>query len=116
MADDIETKAAAIGREHGKNAAGWTYDGNTAGSWYSWMLKGIENGDPEVLDSLRTPDLSGEYADDYTPARLAKDLEISEESDPDGLALNDACDAYQDAASEAFWGEIERVCREHVSN
>ena len=55
-----------IGREgyrNGRSAATWI-DGDPKN--LQRILKGIEDGDPEVLDSLPSPDFSGEWADSPT--------------------------------------------------
>lgn len=100
--------AAKIGREHGKSAASWVFDGNTTAETYRWYVRGIDEGDPEVLDSLREPSLSGEFAGDYSEQDLARDLELDDDE------LDDAANAYNEAASEAFWHEVERAARYHL--
>src|ERR1019366_10814787 len=110
MQDQTIDQASKIGAEHGRNAASWVFDGNTSDETYRRVLAGIGDGDPRIMDSYRTPDLSGEYAGDYTDSDLAADLGISQGSDE----MDDAATAYNDAASEGFWSEVERVAREHV--
>jgi hypothetical protein len=102
--ESLFNKAKAIGAEHGKNAATWRFDGNTGQAEYLFVLKGIEEGDPLVMD---TSFLSGEWAGTYDMAELANDLGVSQDS-PDFDAL---CIAYQDAASDGYWDEVERVAR-----
>src|SRR5262245_12356114 len=53
------------GHDDGWNAAGWLVDGNTDDPEVVLLgyLRGIEDGDPEILDKLPTPNLSGEWAD-----------------------------------------------------
>ena len=112
MTDDSMALADQIGASHGKNAAGWVFDGNTTDETYARYLKGIEDGDPMVLDSLREPSLSGEYADDYTSSDLLSDLGVEDE---DTEYQDELCTAYEDAARAAFWDEVERVARQHVT-
>lgn len=107
---DILRQARKDGKRTGEAAASWVFDGNTPQETYQRVLKGLDDGDPAVYDSLRTPNLSGEYADDPTPRTLAEDYDITEERDPDGFLLDKVCTAWEDAASQAFWREIERVC------
>jgi hypothetical protein len=111
---NLTERAAGIGREHGRSAANWVFDGNTSRETYCRVLKGIEDIDPEVMDAYRVPDLSGEWEGNYTDPDLARDLEL----DTDDLAydeiLADAASTYLDAASEAFWAEVERIARQHV--
>jgi hypothetical protein len=66
------SKASELGQEHGEAAASSLFNGNTDTTAYAAVLAGIEDGDPEVLDALPHADLSGEYADGMTPARLAE--------------------------------------------
>ena len=109
FSDDSYIKAAeAIGTDHGKIAASWVFDGNTTRESYARYLKGIENGDPETMDSLCEPSLSGEYADDYDEQMLAVDLDLGME---DIETLEECAEAYNRAAASAFWLEVERMAR-----
>ena len=114
MYEELRSRAEMIGQRHGKNAAGWTYDGNTPDTWYAWMLKGIDVGDPMVLESVREPSLSGEYGDDYSDADLFEEVEATElECDE---AQDEIADAYITAARMAFWDAIETACRRHLES
>lgn len=99
--------ATRLGRDAGKNAASWVFDGNTEEATYRRVLKGIREGDPEVMDAYREPDLSGEF-DGLTPSGLVSQTGLPE-GDP-GEAEADICSAWEGAARDAFWGELERVC------
>ncbi len=109
MADTV-TLAAKLGTEAGIAAASWAFDRNTAEQTYRTVLRGLEECDPLIMDAYREPSLSGEYADDYDERDLARDLGIEPYTEESG----DACDAWQEAASAAFWGELERIARVHV--
>lgn len=108
--EDAIAAARKIGEQNGKNAASWVFDGNTSIETYQTVLSGINEGDPQVYDMFREPDLSGEYADDYSIQTLGDDigidlnLTITEDIDKIG-------DAYTEAARIAFWDEIERIAR-----
>lgn len=115
---DLEAEAATLGKEAGENAAAWwqqnAIGGRATGDTLETarrVLQGLEDGDPETLDALPFPNLSGEWADDPTPATLYAELGITAEDDTDDMAL---CDAWQDAASSAVQSEVERLCREHL--
>lgn len=111
MRDQPTDRAAAIGRTNGTAAAQSAFDGNTSGETYRRVLKGIEDGDPEILDAYHTPDLSGDYTE--------RDLIADRGLDPVEAPIADvsaACDAYLDAADEAFWSEIERIARDHAES
>jgi len=99
--------ARAIGKEHGKNAGSWVIDGNTTEETARHIVQGIEDGDPEVLDSLPAPDLGGQWADSYTERDLFEELEIS----PDDPEADDAVMAYLDGFSEAVVDEVESSAR-----
>jgi hypothetical protein len=105
---DILRAAKRDGKAAGLARASWCFDGNTTDETYRAFLKGFLDGDPAVMDQFNPPNLSGEYADDPTPHTLAEDYGTSAE-DLDGV-----CQAWEDAASEAFWGELERVARYHL--
>ena len=112
---DILRAARRDGKTAGINAASWVFDGNTTDETYLAFLKGIDDGDPAILDSVTTPNLSGEWAGDPTPGSLADAYGLTPNNDPDGERLMAACYAWEAAASDAFWAEIERVARRHVA-
>lgn len=93
--------AALKGYEHGKNAAGWLFDGNTPTSYYAAFAKGLDDGDPEWVDKVPQPDLSGQNADTYS----SRDLE-REFPDEDGEEL---CRAYEEGWDAGTMDEINRV-------
>lgn len=98
--------ARKLGAEAGEAAATWVFDGNTSIDTYRQWRKGIEDGDPEIMDNYPTP-LSGEYADDMTPVRLMITLGTADDATDDEQA--ELCDAYEDAHQSAYWAEVERV-------
>ena len=105
---EIAAKVTEIATQHGMSAASWVFDGNTDRATYERMLRGIDEGDPEILDSVREPSLAGEYGDDWTERDLACYLDI----DPDDSELSDqAASAYEDEVRSVFWAEVERVAR-----
>jgi hypothetical protein len=115
----IETsirRAEKLGKRHGRNAAEWitqdAWGGRcTRGSVDNAraFLAGYDDGDPLVMDAYRAPDLSGEFADDMTEARLMDHCFDDEADYADAAdAHDDICLAYTDAASEAFWDELQR--------
>lgn len=107
----IEAEAREAGAAHGRAAASWYFDGNTPLDVYRHVLEGIEDGDPEVMNELPSSPLSGEWADDPTPASVLEDLDVDE----DDSYADDYLRAYEEAFSEASMHEIERVAREHVA-
>jgi hypothetical protein len=109
MRDNLTYYAADIGRSHGTTAAQWAFDGNTDDETYRRVLAGIEDGDPEILDAYRVPDLSG----DYTVDDLVRELGLGGAADGHDADLGTVCGAYRQAAGDAFWREAERIAREH---
>ena len=108
-----EYRVWKIARDNGKAAASWVFDGNTPRETYAAVLRGIENDDPEVMDAYRTPDFSGEYADDYSEDDLMRDADWVPN---DGTDLRDALTSqYLQEVSDAFWGEIERTARANLA-
>jgi hypothetical protein len=107
-AASIASDAENLGRDAGRAAASWMFDGNTPEETYCTVLRGIEDGDPAILDTDPAPFLPG---DTYTDAGLPRDLSLDDE---DQLPP-DAVTAYLDAAAESFWHETERIAREHLT-
>jgi hypothetical protein len=71
---------------------------------YRAVLRGVEDGDPAILDAHPAPGLSADGG--YTEADLVGDLGLDGE---DQLPPDDAVTAYLDAADRAFWHETERI-------
>jgi hypothetical protein len=120
--DTAKSRAEEIGAEHGRNAAAWfeqeTIGGRVSGTAEALdtarrILRGIADGDPEILDALPGPDLSGQWADGYLPRDLARDCGLEdEESDPEGdEILAELCDAYEDAFRTAVTDHVTDACR-----
>lgn len=112
--------AADLGATDGRAAAGWYFDGNTSPDAYTAVLAGIEDGDPAVLDTFPSADLSGQWADSLTGPALVRDalqsagidLDSDDAVTDDSVAWdNDICDAYESAFSTAVEDEIGRVAR-----
>ena len=104
----LVAKAEELGREAGKTAAGQVFDGNTPEEEYQRVLRGIEDGDPAVLDATEPPAIGP--AAGYTQDDLARDLGI----EPADRGLPRAVSAYADAFTDAFWQETERAARDHA--
>jgi hypothetical protein len=85
------SQSEIIGRrgfDDGSNAATWIIDGNTSHPLdvLDRLVDGMNNGDPEIMDSLPQPRLGGEYADDPTWADILKEeLELSSDDATDSL-------------------------------
>lgn len=94
--------AEALGTKHGTNAGTW-YETDDPDA----VLVGIADGDPEILDTLPRADFSGQWADGYSPERLASDLGIS----PEPEELDILVDIYSDAFDSAAEAEVVRHLR-----
>jgi hypothetical protein len=86
----LVAKAEELGRDAGKAAASWVFDGNTPREEYQRVLRGIEEGDPAVLDATEPPAIGP--AAGYDPGDLARDLSI----EPADRGLPRAASAYAD--------------------
>ena len=66
-------EASKLGRDAGQAGGSWAADGNTKQQHITNVLRMLDDGDPEAYDYLPpTPNLSGEWADDPTPAKLLR--------------------------------------------
>lgn len=110
----FEILAERKGREAGEAAASWAIepDRMTRGQMLA-TLRGIQAGDPAVLDNFCEPSLSGELRGDPTPASLAEELGVDpeNESHPDVGML---CEAWEEGMREAFWSAIEKTLMFHL--
>lgn len=105
----LTTSASGIGSAHGQTAASWVDIDDAATA--RRLLAGLEENDPEILDSLPAPP-TGEYADDYSPCQLFRDLDVPGDAETDDMEL---WHAYADAFHSAVCDAIEQRCREMPS-
>lgn len=114
--------AERLGREDGDGAGSWVIDVNAQTAEH--ILRGLEDGDPEVLDALPSSPLSGEWADNLTPDELVQaclwacGMEELEElayhaMDPERVEA-EICDAYEDAWYQAMQRRVESDARHQV--
>ena len=114
LVDQAIAKAEKLGKEHGENAAQWVIQDSWGGRVSSpqdreaakAFLDGAEAGDPAILDSFNPPNLSGEWADSMTPAKLIEEVTEGEimvtEEEADAI-----CEAYETSAADGFCQELE---------
>ena len=107
IAEHYEQAAEIAGAEAGRAAGTWVIDGTTTEETARRILRGIDDGDPEILDMQPAP-LSGEYAGES----------VSELSERFGIPLDDdfVATAFETAYSEAYWAEVERAARYQVED
>lgn len=101
-------RARSDGYARGYDAGSWVTDGNTPKHTARWLLDGIADGNPAVIDQLPTCPLSGEWADDPLPGDLLYDWDVSEDDD----AADDLLRAYEsgfDAGVEAIVSRSARL-------
>jgi hypothetical protein len=101
----LVAKAEELGCAAGKTAAGWVFDGNTPEEAYRRVVRGIDEGDPAVLDAIEPPAIGPGAG--YDQDDLARDLGV----EPGDRALPRARSAYAGAFTSAFWQEVERTAR-----
>jgi hypothetical protein len=77
-----------LGRSAGRRAASWVFDGNTTERTYAAVLRGIEDGDPVILDryALRLPA-------------------------PEGITDESERQAWEEAAQQGYWDAVEDEAR-----
>lgn len=108
-------RACDLGRDAGKAAASWIFDGNTSPETYRQVLIMIEDGDPLLYSQILEPRwLGGIWAGDPTPTSLARELGLDDLLDLH--LLDEACTEYETAASDAFWHEVEAFARRMVED
>jgi hypothetical protein len=96
-----------MGRERGANAGEWYFDGNSDDATYAATLRGIEDGDPAILDTF--PSFTfGEWAGDSC-AEIFPDWDTMDD-DRREEATNGYCDGYSDGAADM----IEATARQHT--
>jgi hypothetical protein len=109
--DRIIDFARRLGVSAGKAAGSWVIDGNTSSSAAARILKGYDEGDPEILDMQPSP-LSGEWADGLTVDDVL--IEIALYADAGRIIedeRDDAIDVWLDGFSEGYWDEVIRAAR-----
>lgn len=116
--DECKRTAVQLGSEAGQAAASWVFDGNTDDARYAAVLQAIKDCDGAVLDEIRTPNLSGEWADEMDAFRLGEMCRLTDAvpADSDGYseALQELCDMWENAAAFAMQAELERQCLAHL--
>lgn len=113
--DEYATEAHALGMDAGKNAASWFVGSSADQETYEAILKGLDDGDPEVLN-MAPAWLSGEWADEPVPMDIVEVVGYAPSTPyvADDATVQDILDAYESGADEAFWNEVARVCAYHL--
>lgn len=105
------TAMSKRGFNDGENAASWLIDGNTVAPYAALtrLIQGMEDGDPEIMDSLPHPRVGGEFADDPTWEQICQD-EVEHYGD-DGESELFA--VYTEAFHEGVEAQIRKMHREY---
>jgi hypothetical protein len=118
----LTEQARKLGYAAGSNCAEWVAQDSFGGRVTSGenesaqsILDAIAEGDPAFWDSVRLPDLSGEYAGDPTPQSLAEDLGIDSDADGAEWGIDEACTAYEEGVAEGFQDRITELAKEQLS-
>jgi len=114
MSEDAKSKATRLGREQGSNAAEWAMapDRMTKGQMLR-TLRGIEAGDPQIMDNFREPSLSGEWVDNMTPSKLMAEIGL-EGDNGQAVDTDEICEVWEEAARDAFWNKIQEILKLHI--
>jgi hypothetical protein len=116
-------EAREYGRQQGEAAASWFFDGNTEEETVRAVLRGIEDGDPVVLDRLPYCDLSGQWADEPVPTTVLNDLGITVEQGEEGHGflvvedydeVSDIVAVYEDSFNEGMVLAVEKDARDRL--
>lgn len=95
------------GYDAGIAAGSWLLDGNSTERAARELLRGIEDGDPMVLDALPASPLSGEWGDAPTPADVLAWFDVDEDAEYADAVLS----VYEDAFSQGVADEAVRSAR-----
>lgn len=84
--------------------------------WAETILRGMDDGDPAVMDGLPSADLSGEWAGTLTGPELVADAAAAAYGATGGYPhaddwFADVCDAYESAFADAVAAEMARLAR-----
>ena len=100
-------RAYDLGYERGTSAGSWYFDGNTNDASYAIVLQGIEDCDPEILDTF--PSFTfGEWAGE-SRAEIFYDWADMSNADQD-----EATEQYLVGFDEGMEAEITRIALYHV--
>jgi hypothetical protein len=94
-----KSNAYKAGCEHGQAAGSWVFDGNSTQEAICRVLKGFDDGDPEIMDMQPSP-LSGEWAGESIP-------ELSERYGVD-LGDDEKADQFEQGFGDGYWDEVQR--------
>ena len=123
IVDKCLVVARNMGKEAGANFAHWVAQ-DTFGGRYTYahkdkaraVLESIESGDDKHM-SVNLPNLSGEYADEMTPAKLLEDVmcytdaERGEHTDEVEEAIDDICSEWISGVDEGYEWQLAQLAK-----
>jgi len=109
--DDDHAQSAVLaadqhGYDHGLAAGSWVIDGNTTTETARRIVRGYDDGDPEIMDMQPAP-LSGEWADSPLPRDVLSAVGLEQDDD----AADDALSAYEDGYGRGYWQQVLAAAR-----
>lgn len=118
--------ARNLGKEAGANFAHWvaqdTFGGRCTRDHKAKaraVLESIESCDHSHMD-VRLPNLSGEYADEMTPAKLLEDVlwytdaDRGEHTDEVEEALDDICNEWEQGVGEGYEWQLAQLAKSAI--
>lgn len=113
-ANTPEYRTWGVAQHRGRAAASWVIEPSMSQETLRAIIRGIADGDPAVLDSIREPSLSGEFAGDYSEDDLMADVGWVPH---DGtMHRDDLATQYNQEVTTAFWHEVERLANRAFSH
>jgi len=103
-----ENAARLMGEDAGRFAASWVFDDRTTHDQYLRVLRGIEDGDPEIMDGLPASPLSVEWAGDSLSRDILEALDVPEDDDAANGLLDRYAQYFESAARDAVYFEARR--------
>jgi hypothetical protein len=95
--------AYGVGYGRGKAAGSWVIDGNTPTNEAHRILRGIEEGDPAIMDRISPPD----HWNEKEMFEVLDEINVAHNS-PE---RNDILEQYHAGFDDGYWGEVERSAR-----
>ncbi len=113
--DRLKAAVRKVGEEHGAARGSWVISGNTDRRTAERIVKGLDDGDPEILDSLPSLQM-GEWADDPTENDIVSEAvyDAKLQIEPDSLEpeeVDELINEYQDGWYAGRDQEVERSAR-----
>lgn len=109
--------AAELGEQHGRSAGEWWWQDAVASvpattnrpvrDFADTIKQQLDDGDPLLFDSLPALDLSGQWADGWTPDRLYRYCYDSSPEDEDEKLLEELLEELCDHYEQAFHSAVQ---------